>query len=133
MTRPQLEKRVKHWQDTLSVLGVGHFRIESINVNDESPSGSTNANASVWTSSHYDSVHFWFSTSVLHPDQAHLVDETIVHEWLHVAMRDYDEVLDIVESWMPPHTYSDFESTLQHEREGLVDRLARQIVLAYSV
>jgi hypothetical protein len=49
---------------------------------------------------------------------------TIIHEWLHVAFRDFEAAISACEDWLPTRTFSDFNERLEHEREGLIDRLA---------
>ncbi len=130
ITAIQLAKRVETWQHRLGPLGVGHFRIEAVHLTDETPNGKS-ANASVWCPRHYDNAEFWFTHDFLEETDERGLDETIIHEWLHVAWRDMDEALDRVEAWMPPHAYVDFEDIVNHEREGLIERAARMIADLY--
>jgi hypothetical protein len=127
----KLCKRVETWQKRLGPLGLGHFRIEEVQVSEDAPSGAA-ANASVHTSSYYDSVAFWFRTDHVEDSSEQRLDETIVHEWLHVAMRDLDASLEGLSDWIPFQTLSLWEERVNHEREGLVDRLARTIVSCYG-
>lgn len=128
----RLAKRVERWQHILSPLGVAHFRIEQVSAVDETPAG-PHSNVTVQIFTHYDSVKFWFTHEFLEGADEKGLDEAIIHEWVHVAMRDFDNALEAVEPWMPLHTYRDFEESVDHEREGLVDRVARCIWELYHV
>jgi hypothetical protein len=130
VTPKRLATRVEAWRDRLAHLGMSHFRITSVHVQDETPGG-PRAEASVRPSGAYDSVEFWFKWDFIQTCTNYELDETIIHEWLHVAMRDLDEAIDSVESWMTKQAYEDFVDRVDHEREGVIDRLARQITSAY--
>lgn len=126
----QLAKRVETWQERLKGLGIGHYEIERVSCVDETPGG-PNANATVHTAKHYDVVIFWFKNDYLDEADEGSIDRTIIHEWIHVAMRDFDAALEAVEAWMPERTYEDWEERIDHEREGLVERFARQLYSAH--
>lgn len=123
MTINQLRKRVEFWQGK---LGLEHWRIECITMCTETEGG-PHAAATVHTAAHYDSCDFQFTYDLIEQGPWRL-DVAIVHEWLHVLMRDLDETFNLVERWMPEAAYSNFEDTVDHAREGLVERLARAIV-----
>lgn len=139
-----LAERVEAWQQKLWQLGVAHWRIKAVTLTDQVPRqavrGDSPPVAGVIVSSDYDTVHFFFANDYLeeleegglYPDPDRELDETILHEWLHVAMRDFDEQLERVENWMPDATYGDFHDTLNHSREKLVDRLSRQLYSFYA-
>ena len=127
ITPIQLAKRVEKWQRALAYLGVGHVRIDRVTITDDMPQGS-DANAAVWVANHYDRCTFFFRSEYLEEADARSLDETIVHEWVHVAMRDFDSALEVVEEWMPPGTFRDWSERVDHEREGFVERLAFLIV-----
>lgn len=126
----KVTKRCEKWQSRLSHLGIGHWRIIRVQFVDEVP-GSPNGQAAARIPPNYDSVEFFFKWDFLESVDHYELDCAIVHEWLHVAMRDFDGALEAVESWMPEKTHEDFEETVNHEREGLVERLARTIVGLY--
>lgn len=127
----KLAQRVEAWQKRLAPLGIGHFRILAVHVVDQTPGGAR-ANASVFTPSDYDSAEFWFKYDYVEECNEQELDETIIHEWLHVAFRDLDDALEVVESWMPEATHNDFENRIDHEREGVIDRLARLIYALHN-
>ena len=126
ITEAALGNRVRRWQKILAPLGVGHFRIKKIHLCAETPSG-PDAKATVHAKHDYDSAEFWFTHDYLRECDTHDLDETIIHEWLHVAMRDLDHALEAVENWMPTATYEGFQDTVEHECEGFIDRIARLI------
>lgn len=126
-----LAQRVEKWGKKLAPLGVAHFYIDSIHITDETPGG-PRAKATVQASQNYDHCTFWFQDDFLTHCSGDELDHTIIHEWLHVAMRDFDRSLDAVEKWMPEATYGDFEDTVDAEREGLVDRVAHTLFLAFN-
>lgn len=125
ITPVQLAKRVESWGKRLSPLGVAHFDILRVTLGEECPSGNSNAKASVQVHDLYDNCSFFFNTAELDRMSEDELDMTIIHEWLHVAFRDLEAAVASCEDWLPDRTFSDFEERLNHEREGLVDRLAR--------
>lgn len=131
ITPINLAKRVERWQHRLAPLGISHFRITAVHLVEQTPGGS-HAQASVHTPDHYDNAEFWFKWDFIDNCTADELDQTIIHEWLHVAMRDLDHSIEAVETWMPDQTYADFEETVDHEREGFVERLTRTIFKFYD-
>ncbi len=125
-----LVRRIEAWQQRLAHLGIGHFRIVAVHLTDETPGGRY-AKAAVQASTDYDTCEFWFALEHLEGCTERDLDETIIHEWLHVAWRDFDGVVDSVEPWMPKATYADFDDRIHHECEGLIERLARSIAAFY--
>lgn len=131
ITGPQLARRVERWQKVLAPLGLGHFRIEEVTVADQTPSH-CGANATARLYQHYDSVQFWFTHDFIDGSTPKRLDEVIIHEWLHVAWRDHEDVTDRAgEAWMPPAALKDFTAALEHEQEGLIERTARLIYTLY--
>lgn len=128
----ELAERIERWQKVLSPLGIGHFRIESVDIADETPSH-CGANATARLYRHYDSVQFWFTHDFLDDCTEQRLDEVIIHEWLHVAWRDYEDVTDRAgEAWMSPQAAKDFSESLEHEQEGLIERHARLIYALHN-
>lgn len=125
----KLAKRVEFWQKKLPLLGIGHFQIERVITTDEMPD--EGAIAQVQPSEKYDTCSFWFYNDYVDNADPSDLDLTIIHEWIHVAMRDLDVALQPVESWMPEATYRDFAHGVDLRRETFVDRLARQLHDAY--
>lgn len=118
--------RVHFWQEELEPLGLGHWRVDAVNVVDETPGGSE-AKATVQVSHFYDSCTFWFTNSFLDEANDDDLNETIIHEWLHVAMRDFDAAIEEAEEQFGTEACSQWTARVRHAREGFVERLARQI------
>lgn len=123
MTPAILRDHVTFWQRKLVDLGVGHFRIKDVEIVDETTSG-PHANATTFISDNYDVVSFEFTKQFLRDEPDEEIDRTIVHEWVHVAMRDWDRIVDRLGDWMPNHMQYEMDALVDAEREGLVDRLA---------
>ena len=132
ITPIQLAKRVEAWGKRLAPLGIAHFDILRVTVGDESPSGDPDAKASVQVHDLYDNCSFFFDSDELERMDEDELDMTIIHEWLHVAFRDLEAAVAAYEEWVPSRSYGAFSSRLNHEREGLVDRLARAMFQLHS-
>ena len=59
------------------------------------------------------------------------LDQIILHEWMHVAMRDLDQAIEAVEDHLSYPVREVWENRVQHEREGLVDRMATALQSAF--
>lgn len=125
ITPVQLAKRTEAWGKRLSALGVAHFDIVRVTVGTQSPSGNPDAKASVQVHDLYDNCSFFFDADELEEMEEDELDMTIIHEWMHVAFRDLEAAIAMCEDWLPERTYSDYEDRLNHEREGLIDRLSK--------
>lgn len=127
-----LAKRVEKWQKRLTELGLAHWRVEEVIITDHHgmPNG-PDTDASVGVASHYDSYRIWFNSDFLEATDARRLDETIVHELLHVWMRDMDEALRSVEDHMSSATFDEWDERVGHAREGMVESMARLIVRLY--
>jgi hypothetical protein len=132
MTEGQLQRRITYWQRKLGHLGVGHWRVEEVLVQDETPAG-PNAAMTVRSSGSYDSCQFRARRDWLENAGREEIDETIIHEWLHVCMRDLDHAIEAAEEWMPSHTWYSYDRAVDHEQEGVIDRLARQLYQFHSM
>lgn len=132
MTDDQLHKRVKKWRKRLTYLGVGHFRIISVEIVEEVP-GADGSIAGVGVNSQYDQCRFWFTQKFLDGVTEQELDETIIHEWIHVSMRDFDELTTKMrEEWLPDHILEQYNGVELHHREGFIDRMARQLYAFHS-
>lgn len=130
ITDIELAERVEEWQERLASLGIGHFVIEAVSIVDATPGG-PDAKASVQVATNYDIAHFWFTHEFLAETEEQELEQTIIHEWVHVAMRDLDFSLEPVENWMPPATFQMWDESVDHEREGFVDRIAQSLYLMW--
>lgn len=133
MTKRELHKRVVYWRDVMSELGVGHWRVETdICANADDMPGSRTADASVWASGSYDTAKMTFSKDRLEDLSLLELDETIVHEWLHVAHRDLMEAVHSIDTKMALDVQSLWDDRLDHEVEGIIERTARLIVTLHG-
>jgi hypothetical protein len=126
ITDVELAERIEEWQQRLELLGVAHFRIRAVTMTDDVP-GWADSNAGVSVDVDYDTVTFYFDNRYVEGSTAKQLDETILHEWIHVSMRDLNNATNLAKSWMPEQTWSTFDENLDHHKETLVERLARQL------
>lgn len=127
----KLAERIELWQERLRWLGIGHWRIDAVHVVDETPGG-PHANATVRPSYHYQSCEFWFRHDYMDECTEADLDETIIHEWLHVAMRDLDRAIEAIDDQLTPAARDIWDARVDHEREGLIDAVARQIYFTFE-
>jgi hypothetical protein len=121
-----LAKRVKFWAKRLEPLGLRHWQIEVEclpEVDEE-----TNKGAEVRVSRHYDSATIIFAGNKLDAMTDHEVDEVIVHELLHIVFRDLEEAHDSVKGELHPWIRDSWSERIEHETEGIVEKLARALV-----
>lgn len=133
MTLATLQERVEFWQQQLSALGIAHWRV-SVEVVDEPDNRELmGAKAAVTNSTYYDS--FWMEFAEAWLNDEDLTDEeldlTIIHEFVHVAMRDLDGSIHEVNTYLGEPALSIWQSFVKHEREGFVDRIARALYESY--
>lgn len=126
ITARQLAKRVETWKKRLDYLGLEHWRIDSVGIVEEVPDA-PNSVACVQTAHLYDNFRVWFQADYVENADEDDLDETIIHELVHVAMRGLDRTYEQVEDWMPKHTYTDFMVSVGLEREAFVERITRTI------
>ena len=111
-------------------LGLGHWTIDQVSIADETPGG-PNAEACVQPSYAYDTCTFWFTHSFVESASLRALDEAIIHEWVHVFMRDFDQTISSVDDELSPATERIWSDRIHHEREGVVDRIARALYVFY--
>lgn len=131
ITEEKLEKRVKFWQKKLTHLGVSHFDLVAVEIVEITP-GDPDGQAAAFISHCYDTVRMWFRESYLEECSADDLDQTILHEWIHVAMRDLDRSFDPIEKYLPQNAYDDLSDRVLHEKEGFVDRTSRALYYAFT-
>lgn len=128
----RLGKRIEFWQKRLEPLGLGHWRIDAVHVVDDVPNNGYRAAACVRPSVHYDYCEFWFGHEYLDNCNPRDLDITIIHEWLHVAMRNFDSAAESVEDVLASNVEEIWSERVRHERENLIDRLSRQIYVLWE-
>lgn len=126
----KVAKRVEFWQRQMASLGLGHWRIESVSCVDKVP-GAPGSLAGVFPSSRYASATFWFKNDHIEECTPRELDESIVHEWMHIVMRDLDAAIESIEEQLSASVQDLWSDRILHEREALVDMLARDIVARY--
>jgi hypothetical protein len=128
----RLGKRIEFWQRRLEPLGVGHWRIDAVHIVDE-PTPGREAAACVRPSAHYDHCEFWFKHDYIDNCSARDLDLTIIHEWVHVAMRSLDNAIEIADDMLGSVVEEVWNARIVHERENLVERISRQIYVLWEV
>lgn len=125
MTARQIKARVDFWTKRLAPLGLSHWDFE-VYVFDGDIEDSPGCDATADTSDQYDSARLSFRADKVDRDVRE-VDQLVLHELIHVAMRDFDETVDLVGWQLSIPVKSVWEQITDREREGLVERLARTI------
>lgn len=131
----QLAKRVEAWQSHLGPLGLTQYTIDKVSTVDE-PGGNPDSAACVTPSQNYDRCRFEFQNDMV--DEAYesgdlaYLDQTILHEWLHVAFQRFENAIEMPHDYLAPMVSEIWEEALRQAREQLIDRLARQLYAAYQ-
>jgi hypothetical protein len=128
VTAQEIRERVEFWTTRLASLGIGHWDFEII-VYDGDIEDAPNCDATADTSDRYDSAALNFRADKVDLNTRTLdeIDQLILHELLHVAMRDFDETIEPARWNMSPPSGTLWANSVEREREGLVERLARTI------
>jgi len=132
MTTASFIRRVTYWQKKLKPLRLEHWDIEVEAVDEPSDSVFYSAKAAVTMSSHYDTVYLEVCKAWLPDAEPGDIDKVIIHELIHVAMRDFDDAIHRVEDVLGVPARGIWKEELRHERESLVEQLARTLYLAYE-
>lgn len=130
LTLATLRDRVAYWQHhpALSSLGLGAWdlSVEWLPEDNDDPESPI---ASAEPHHYYDEGELKFSRAEIDNCTALEVDRAIVHELLHIFMRDLDEAAEEqISLYFPFPAASGWRARVKHEREGFVDRMARTIV-----
>lgn len=131
MTEKQLTKRVQRWQDVLLPLGLAQWRIE-VKIVDVPFGTMHNCDAAIQSADDYDHAIMHVKREALDRLSDRGLDEVVVHELMHVAMRDLDLAIHSVDDHLMPAVEDQWRMRVKHEREGLVERLALTIVAAHT-
>lgn len=127
MTLGQLRTRVAFWQRK---LGLQHWtlRVEIVDGFDDSPDSDARCSAA----DQYDVANLDFKGAFLDAAEFEEVETTIIHELLHVMMRDFDQAIERVDDQLAKAAADLWHAQVLHEREGVVDRLSKVIFLLHS-
>ena len=131
LTTTELAERIEAWQQRLAPLGIAHFRIDAVVTTDDVP-GKPFSHAGVTVATDYDNCTFYFNCDYVDGASAKDLDETILHEWVHVAMRDLNNATNLAREWLPDATWTTFDENLDHHKETLTDRVARALYALYK-
>jgi hypothetical protein len=129
VTLAAFKRRVAFWAERLKPLGLAHWEIDIEVVDEPSPSTLYGAKAAVTCSSNYDLVWMEVAEGWLHDSDLEEIDKVIMHELIHVAMRDLDDSIHRVTQYLGEPAVSVWKEELRHETEGFVDRIARTLYL----
>lgn len=126
-----LRDRVDYWVDVCEPLGLGHWRIDVEIV--EEPHGKMGSNAAVQLSGYYDNATIEFASIIFEEHGDEEIDEIIVHELLHIVFRDFWDAVTEPEYLFGKPAWTSHYNRLDHEAEGVIDRMARSIVLVHQL
>lgn len=129
ITPVELAERVEEWGKLLAPLGVAHWHIGSVALLEDDGTGWV---ARAKTSLQYDRCWFEFKRDFVEAATEDDLDQIILHEWMHVAMRNMDARIEQAEDWMPAATYNLWKDAVTHDMEGVVDRLATVLLQFYT-
>lgn len=116
-----LERRVAHWQ---RILRLDAWRITV----EREPTDQNGANAHVWRANQYPLARIYFREDWPTGSERNL-DETIVHELLHLVTRDVDvAALDHVRDHLAPGVAAMHADAYRQANEGAIEHLAWTIV-----
>jgi hypothetical protein len=127
MNQDRTLARVRRWQKRLEAFGISQFRV-SVEITphlppkaDDNYPGASAAEVHEYT----DDVTFYFAPDENKGDE---LDYSIVHEWVHVAMRSLDNAMEAACPLLPEPAKLLYRSRLDQEREQFIERIARAIV-----
>lgn len=119
MKKPEIEQTVRAWQTRLGLDG-WTIAIAFAEIPD-------NSYSQIAPEDDYDRATLTISPSHINWTQP-FANQTIVHELLHLLVRDIDVMVEDAREQLHPQASAQIEKRYEHEIEGLVDRLASRIV-----
>lgn len=117
MTQKQIAARLTYWQKHMRLT---HWKINLIFDEDLHDS----AVASVSLADDYDRCHMQIDMEKIKDDPNINLDHIIVHELLHLQFRDLDQSYGLMREYVSPGVWNMYQEQMEHEIEGIVDRLA---------
>ena len=121
MTRDEILGIVEHWQHRLDL---GHWRIT---VDPAETLDDDEANAEIRIEEDYDSAKIVLAAGFTGWTRE-WANKVVVHELLHVVLRDLEEHVKAVKTFAAGPAFDLFIDRYNHECEGVVDRLACRLV-----
>jgi hypothetical protein len=128
VTRSQLQRRVERWATKLSPLGLAHWEFE-VEIVSEDEMDNDNSEAEVQPSTKYDSANVTFKRSFVESVDVEQLDKAIIHELLHLVFRDFEAIMDLVTQELGVTSKELVEKQIDHEIEGVVERIARTLAM----
>lgn len=125
MTPDGFEARVNYWRGRLRSLGLAHWQFEyKFDFDKDEDYRGRDAQATVRVHESYDTAYWVIPRPSLElsPEE---IDHIILHELMHVAMRDVNKVEHEMMMILGGREGDVYEEALTHAIEGLVERLAR--------
>lgn len=123
MTAERINAMVASWADR---LGLSHWQIQ-VDWSGLTPNGEQ---ALVHPADSYDTATLQFHAEFTAWTPA-WAEWVVVHELLHLVMRDQDSTVEAVIDLLPAKARALAENRYEHEAEGVVDRLAAVLVALY--
>ena len=120
MTEERILELVAHWQ---AFLGLGNWEIEV----DFAQEAGEEAYARAWRSNSYDraTINLDRGWQEWEPGFANRI---IAHELLHLVARDLEQSVTAVKEHVPRFIWELLAERIDHEMEGLIDRLSVMFV-----
>lgn len=119
MTKRQIEGLVETWK--------GHLGLDGWKIAVEFATVPDTSYAEINGERSYDAAKLTISPAYGEWTE-NFAEQTIVHELLHLLVRDIDNVVEDARSQLHPQASAQIEKRYDHEVEGFVDRLAIRIV-----
>lgn len=124
----KLRGRVAYWQKRLHLQ---HW-VVSVELVDHKPMGNRSAVAAIDYEDHYDYAKMEILRSQIQEKTQEEIDRLLVHELLHLHMRDLDAAIDYVGGLIDSDSYYVWSEAVEHAQEGFIERIARTIAAQNS-
>lgn len=125
MTDKKVEALVAVWKERLR-LNEWRIGIEFSSSSDE------DCYAEAKPSKHYDAADLTFYRKRMNELDEYEVEVTVVHELLHLAHRDVEHIVDLLDDVLVADVAQIFGDAMKHVSEAFIDRQARVLVAAYA-